>query len=187
MKTVLVCNQKGGVGKTTICDCLAYSFDRTETPYSLFDLDGQGTLLHTPQEMPDAEVTIIDTPGALQPQLHQWMQMADLIIVPTRANSREIGPLQTMIDITSKYKDKTMFVLNCTNRYMVAKSFSDWFLEEVKGQTVVRLPQSEDFVKAAMMNQSVVTFSPHSTASEAVRHLVDTVRRKLELPLEFNE
>lgn len=42
MKTILVCNQKGGVGKSLCADELAFSFERTGTPVSFYDLDAQG-------------------------------------------------------------------------------------------------------------------------------------------------
>lgn len=42
MKTILIANQKGGCGKTLVVDELAFSFDRTDVKYSLYDLDGQG-------------------------------------------------------------------------------------------------------------------------------------------------
>ena len=49
MKTILIANQKGGCGKTLVVDELAFSFDRTDVKYSLYDLDGQGgiCLLYT--------------------------------------------------------------------------------------------------------------------------------------------
>ena len=45
MKTILIANQKGGCGKTLVVDELAFSFDRTDVKYSLYDLDGQGGML----------------------------------------------------------------------------------------------------------------------------------------------
>ena len=39
MKTVLVCNQKGGVGKTLIADELAFALERDGIPYNFIDLE----------------------------------------------------------------------------------------------------------------------------------------------------
>lgn len=36
MATVLVISQKGGVGKSTLANEIAFSLDRTQTPYSFF-------------------------------------------------------------------------------------------------------------------------------------------------------
>ena len=46
MKTILVCNQKGGVGKSLVADEIAFSFERSGIPVSFYDLDAQGGPLH---------------------------------------------------------------------------------------------------------------------------------------------
>ena len=63
MKTILIANQKGGCGKTLVVDELAFSFDRTDVKYSLYDLDGQGGIIHEPKVIDDADYAIVDTPG----------------------------------------------------------------------------------------------------------------------------
>ena len=45
MKTILVCNQKGGVDKPLVADEVFFSSERFGIPVSLYDLDTQvGTL-----------------------------------------------------------------------------------------------------------------------------------------------
>ena len=66
MKTILVCNQKGGVGKSLVADEIAFSFERSGIPVSFYDLDTQGGTLHETHEADGAQVAVVDTPGALQ-------------------------------------------------------------------------------------------------------------------------
>ena len=96
MRKILVCNQKGGVGKSLIADELVFSFERSGIPVAFLDLDGQGGTIHKTDRNEDAEVAVVDTPGALQPQLKAWLFDADLIIIPTRTTSRDIEPLCRM-------------------------------------------------------------------------------------------
>ena len=42
MKTIRVCNQKGGVGKSLVANEIAFSFERSGIPVSFYDLDTQG-------------------------------------------------------------------------------------------------------------------------------------------------
>ena len=65
MKTILVCNQKGGVGKSLVADEIAFSFERSGIPTSFYDLDAQGGTLHKTREVDGAEVAVVDTPGGV--------------------------------------------------------------------------------------------------------------------------
>ena len=59
MKTVLVCNQKGGVGKTLIADELAFALERDKIRFNFYDLDGQGSSIHQTREDPEAVISIV--------------------------------------------------------------------------------------------------------------------------------
>lgn len=96
MKNILICNQKGGVGKSLIADELAFSFERSQIPLSFFDLDRQGGTIHQTAQRVQAQAAVIDTPGALQRQLGEWIAHADVIVIPTRTTSRDIEPLMRM-------------------------------------------------------------------------------------------
>ena len=99
MKTILIANQKGGCGKTLVVDELAFSFDRTDVKYSLYDLDGQGGIIHEPKVIDDADYAIVDTPGYISDNLGELIQGADLIIIPTRTTYKDIQTLQTMLEL----------------------------------------------------------------------------------------
>lgn len=185
MKTILICNQKGGVGKSLIADEIAFALDRAKTPYNFFDLDGQGGVLHSTTEKKGAKLAVIDTPGALQPDLHKWLKMADLIIIPTRMTSRDIGPLQTMMELTATVKCPVMYVLNGANRFTASRVFEEWFSEAVEGRKVVKLPQSEQFAQAAAYGRSVVDYAPRSSAAAAILELIATVKSILRLRKEL--
>ena len=114
MKTILICNQKGGVGKTLIADELVFVLERDLIPYSLYDLDNQGYAIHKTTNNPNAEVQVVNTPGALQENLLQWIKEAEFIIIPTMMSNRDTAPLERMIKILEPYKDKksVLYVLN---------------------------------------------------------------------------
>ena len=96
MKTILVCNQKGGVGKSLVADEIAFSFERSGIPVSFYDLDTQGGTLHETHEADGAQVAVVDTPGALQEGLADWLKEADVVVIPTRTTSRDIERLMRM-------------------------------------------------------------------------------------------
>lgn len=184
MKIILVCNQKGGVGKSLVADELAFSFDRMKEPYNFFDLDGQGGVIHGTNEQPGAKITIIDTPGALQPDLYKWIDMASLIIVPTKCTSRDIGPLQTMMGLVGKSKAPVLYVLNGVNRFTASRTFEEWFSGVAGKSKVLKLPQSEQFAQAAAFNQSVINYAPRSSAAAATMELITEIRKILKLQQE---
>lgn len=178
MKTVLICNQKGGVGKSLVADELAFSLERAGVAVAFFDLDAQGGTLHKSTDRPDADVAVVDTPGALQPQLVDWLQAADVVVIPTRTTSRDIATLQRMQQAVRQYATgkPVVYVLNGWNRWRASADFKAWFRSQADGQ-VVTLPQSEQFVQAGAAGLSVVEYAPRSSAARATLELCDVVRQ----------
>lgn len=128
MKTILVCNQKGGVGKSLVADEIAFSFERSGIPVSFYDLDTQGGTLHKTHEEDGAQVAVVDTPGALQEGLADWLKEADVVVIPTRTTSRDIEPLMRMRKAVFKNGHaKIVYVMNGWNRFKASRDFMEWF------------------------------------------------------------
>ncbi|MGN8936856.1 ParA family protein, partial [Collinsella sp. HCP28S3_E5] len=124
MKTILVCNQKGGVGKSLVADEIAFSFERSGIPVSFYDLDTQGGTLHETHEADGAQVAVVDTPGALQEGLADWLKEADVVVIPTRTTSRDIEPLMRMRKAVFKNsRAKIVYVMNGWNRFKASRDF----------------------------------------------------------------
>lgn len=177
-KTILICNQKGGVGKSLCADEIAFSLERTGIPVSFYDLDVQGGTIHVTHEVENAEVVVVDTPGALQEALHDWVKAADVVVIPTKTTSRDIDPLMRMRKAVFKHSDaKIVYVMNGWNRFKASRDFMDWF-EDVAGdqQTMVKLPQAEAFVRAGAAGKSIVEYAPRSKAAASTMEFVNTVR-----------
>lgn len=183
MKTILVCNQKGGVGKTLISDELVYALERDDIPCSYFDLDTQGGSLHKQIVNDNAIVQVVDTPGAIQTDLIQWIEGADMIIVPTKLTLRDVPPLETMIKILEPYNDKkpVIYVLNGWNRYSSSKQFTSWFTENYPNLKTAILSQSELFNLAAGRNKSIVTFKGNSTPAHQILQIYSIIKFELGL------
>lgn len=167
-KTILICNQKGGVGKTLLADELAFAFEREAIPFSFYDLDGQGGTLHPSVKVAGAQVQIIDTPGALQKDLTEWIQAADFIVVPTLMSNRDLAPLERMIQILEPYSQgpqakPVLYVLNRVNRFKIAQDFQAWFHKNYPHLKTFSLSEATAFNQASAYGLSLVEFSSLST------------------------
>ena len=74
---------------------------------SFYDLDTQGGTLHKTHEADGAQVAVVDTPGALQEGLADWLKEADVVVIPTRTTSRDIEPLMRMRKAVFKHNGYT--------------------------------------------------------------------------------
>lgn len=186
MKSVLVCNQKGGVGKSLIADELAFAMERCGTKCGFYDLDEQGGTIHTTHKVEGAEVQIIDTPGALQRDIIEWMEGADIIVIPFRPTSRDIPPLVRMMEIADAHaKGKpVLYVQNAWNRYRASQDFQEWIKDHMKSRPdfmMMVVPQSEQFVQASAADMSVVDFAPRGQAAASIKQVSNWVRSMLGL------
>ena len=182
MKTILIANQKGGVGKTWIADEICYMCERYNLPYSLIDYDGQGGLAHEPHMTENAEITVIDTPGALQERMVDWISKADLIIVPTTMTAKEQQPLQRMLQILEPWTKKgkqVLVVLNKWNRFIATADFEEWFFALYPNQITVTLSECEVVRQAVNYKLSVTTYRKNSKSAMEILAMFDLISEML--------
>lgn len=188
MKTIAFINQKGGVGKTTLADELAFEFERNNIKFNLYDIDGQGGLLHEESNNEDADYNIVDTPGALTDDIGNLIKESDVIIVPTRASIRDMEPLETTLKLIKKLKKKNtavIIVLNGWDRYTSNNEFEAWLKNEFHSDfnKIITIPESEPLKQAGSKYKSIIKYSPRSNISEQLKKLWAIVEYELGMKL----
>ena len=183
MKTILICNQKGGVGKTLIADEIAFALERDLIPYNFFDLDNQGSALHKTSKNADAEVQIVDTPGSLQENLLKWIDEADFIIVPTMMSNRDIAPLERMIKVLEPYKNTKpmLYILNKWNRYNITKDFIKWFQMKYPDLRTAILSDTTAFNQAGAYGISISEYQSSNAGAKQIESIYSAIKCELNL------
>lgn len=183
MKTVLLMNQKGGVGKTLIADELAFALERDKIPFNFIDLDDQGSAIHQTFENPDAEVQIIDTAGALTKDMKRWIESADFVIVPTMMSNRDVKPLEKMIKLLAPYKNTlpTLYVLNRWNRFNITKDFINWFNQKYPDLKTAILSETTAFYQAGACGISIEEYQSSHIGCKQMDYIYSSVKYELNL------
>lgn len=183
MKTILICNQKGGVGKTLLADEIAFALERDGIPYSFFDLDDQGSAIHKTTENQDAEVQVVDTPGALQENLLKWIVEADMIIVPTMMSNRDTAPLERMIKILEPYEKQKpiLYVFNKWNRFKITKQFIEWFQTKYPDLHTAILADTTQFNLAGSYGVSIFDYQKACIGARQIGEIYGIVKYHLNI------
>lgn len=179
MKTVLFCNQKGGVGKTMLADSAASYFEKN-LKVSFLDLDQQGGAIHQTNQVPDADVMIIDTPGALQGDMREWIKSADVVVIPTNCNRYDMIPLERMMNIAADFdKDKFIVVFNRWNRCLGTAEFINWFSITYPGYKTFLMPNSVALSDAAAKSMYIGDYKPKHKAAFAMGDFMNILEKEL--------
>ena len=137
MHVIVLANQKGGVGKTTLSGHLAVEADRTASGnVVLIDTDPQGSLSqwwherkaetpHLAQIEPAKlkvqlailedngfDIAIVDTPPAVTETNRQVIALASLVLIPTRPSPHDLRAVGSTIGMAEEAKKKMIFVIN---------------------------------------------------------------------------
>lgn len=129
-KIILITHQKGGVGKSTLTFNLAQNFSNN-SKVAVLDFDLQGSLSQLKEIVTGFDIIpfveeinsisnlkydfiFIDTPPYLSNQLSKLIQIADLILVPTKAGILDILAIKSTLKlIEHEYKsNSTLIVFN---------------------------------------------------------------------------
>jgi chromosome partitioning protein len=129
-KIILITHQKGGVGKSTLAFNLAQNI-ANKAKVAVVDLDVQGSLSQLKEIVTDFDIIplkgeinqisqldydfiFIDTPPYLSNHLPKLIELADLIIVPTKAGILDLLAIKSTLELIEKEKRKenTLVVFN---------------------------------------------------------------------------
>lgn len=189
MKNVVFTNRKGGVGKSTLCAEFVLSVRRSGIPINFYDLDVQGGTIITVGEEKGAKISAVDTPGAMEKDLPEWIQEADVVVIPTIASELDIESLLHMVSVYQAHKkrgSKLIIVVNQFTHYTSGKQFMEWITEEMKGTgaEILTMMRSEKIIQATANSKSVVEYAPRSAAASSALVVVNAIRKAAKLPEE---
>lgn len=137
MRVLAMASQKGGSGKTTLSGHLAVQAQRAgHGPVVLIDIDPQGSLSDWWNERAtdypafaqtsvarlaaDLEIlrqqgfrlAVIDTPPAITPAISSVIQVAELVVIPTRPSPHDLRAVGATVDLCERAGKPLLFVLN---------------------------------------------------------------------------
>ena len=183
MYNILIVNQKGGVGKTTIADELAFALERRDYDVVFQNLDNQGGAVHQPSMADGTEdYAVIDTPGSLNKDLSKWAKAADVILMPTHCSNLDLIPLLRCWDIVRDSGTKANVAI-IVNKYDERRRADQDFMKFLKNAEMpiwATLPQATAFVQANAYAQSVYDLDENSKATKSIEALTDRVIKELE-------
>jgi chromosome partitioning protein len=200
MRVVMVAKQKGGVGATTLARELGVAAAEAGKRVVFVDLDPQGTLrgwwnrrtegqegdpnpalaAPAPSQIAaaidqlrasGADICIIDTPPSVHPFLAGVMQLADLILLPTRPTTDDLDALPAILDMAEEAGRPFAFVVT-----QAPPGKSRLYDDAVpvlaqRGRVAPPLRIRGDFPMAAATGRAALEMAPKGKAAEEVRAL----------------
>lgn len=136
MKIIVLASQKGGVGKTTLSGHISVQAALEGAKVALVDTDPQGslaawwnarkseqpvfvsssisTLSRDIESLKEAgfDFVFIDTPPAVTSTIKSVVQLADLVVIPTRPSPHDLRAVGATVDIVTECGKKMVFVIN---------------------------------------------------------------------------
>lgn len=113
---ILLVNQKGGVGKTTFADEIAWGLERRGHKVGFGNLDPQGGANHEKGLLDDEDaVNVIDTPGFLSDETAVYAKNADIAIIPVQPGTLGLKPMKRTIKVITEANPDLSFAIIVNN------------------------------------------------------------------------
>lgn len=205
MRVLALASQKGGSGKTTLSGHLAVQAQRAGAgPVVLMDIDPQGSLAdwwnERKDEMPAFAYTtvarlandltelreqgfklaVIDTPPAITAAIQSVIQVAELIVVPTRPSPHDLRAVGATVEMCDRAGKPLLFVVNAATPLAKITYEAAIALSQHGTVAPVMLHQRTDFAASMIDGRTVMEVNPTSKSAKEVEELWSYVADRLE-------
>ncbi|GGB15678.1 chromosome partitioning protein ParA [Sphingomonas metalli] len=205
MRVLALASQKGGSGKTTLSGHLAVEAQRQgHGPVVLIDIDPQGSLADWWNER-EAEypafaqttvarlssdldtlrqqgfkLAVIDTPPAITMAIQSVIQVAELIVVPTRPSPHDLRAVGATVDLCERAGKPLIFVVNAA--MMKARITSEAAVALSQHGTVapITIQQRNDYAASMIDGRTVMECDPKSKSAAEIAALWSYIGDRLE-------
>lgn len=201
MKTIVIANQKGGSGKTTLTRNLAVAAIQQNKNAILADLDPQGSLSNWWNRRADDSLSILkqdhffDVFEKLQeadidylfvdtaPRVHEFtervIKSADFVLIPVMPSPDDIIAALDTVAIAKKEKKPFIFVLN---RVKPRIKLAEFAIEELIKQGTIANVQISDRIEYAMASArglSILESAKSSIGADEIKKLFRFILRQM--------
>lgn len=200
-KVIVVAQQKGGAGKTTLVAHLAVALTQRGLRVALIDIDPQGSLSrwHAIREKRMGEgytglafstvsgwrvgtevsrfkrqvdVVLVDSPPHVETEARTAIRAADLVLVPVQPSPTDLWATQATVAYAMSEKKPVRTVLNRVNAKSKLLAKIRAELSELAATT---LGNRVVFASALLEGKGVTEIDPKSLASQEIKQLVQEI------------
>ncbi len=205
MRVLAMASQKGGSGKTTLSGHLAVQAERAGCgPVVLIDIDPQGSLSdwwnERETELPafaqttvarlaaDLEVlrqqgfklAVIDTPPAITMAIQSVIQVAELIVIPTRPSPHDLRAVGATVDLCDRAGKPLIFVVNAATPKARITAEAAVALSQHGTVAPVTIHHRTDFASSMIDGRTVMEIDGKSRSAGEVVALWSYISDRLE-------
>src|SRR5881397_890069 len=205
MRVLALASQKGGSGKTTLSGHLAVQAQLSgQGPVCLIDIDPQGSLAdwwnEREADMPafaqttvarlasDLEVlrqqgfrlAVVDTPPAITMAIQSVIQVAELIVIPTRPSPHDLRAVGATVDLCERAGKPLIFVVNGATPKAKITSEAAVALSQHGTVAPITLHHRTDYAASMIDGRTVMECDEKSRSAQEVAALWNYISDRLE-------